>query len=139
MALSPRRTRTFIESVINAFSHVKFEFPGAHTSTQRTLGFASEAIVEIRAGPPMEVSLLFSPTPLPDQAAATAVYLATLAGVTKVEFTSWLRDQLDSNASRQCWTSHGDFGLACVGVERLADQLMLVSVSSRPRDPTRPH
>lgn len=117
-------------AVVRAMSQLHFQFdgPAEQRRSKRVIGFAPESVVEVIAGPPLVVSLLFSASPQPKSLQHSTMSIVTLASVLGVDYTGWLSREIERRGLRAPWRSSRCFGSARVFAEYLTKDAVLLTI-----------
>lgn len=118
------------DSLVRGFRELEFSFdgPGSADGPHSLRGFAPQAVVEVRTGPPTSLTLLLSTTEDEPSKEWSAACIDTLARTLGSDLSVWLAGQLRRVDLASPWRNHRVIGDTDVTVECLCAGAMLLMI-----------
>ncbi len=117
-------------AVVRALSEASFDFEpeDCRGRDSHARGFASESVVEVVAGPPLEVTLLFSASERRSSVIRATRSVVALAAVMGIDYAGWLAREIKLRGLEQPWESKRAFGQADVSAIHLTGDAILLTI-----------
>lgn len=117
-------------ALVRELARIEFEFDSPADRPYRIRGYAPGSVVEVIAGPPLGVTLLFSADDDRPSLVRSTLSLVTLASVLGVDFTDWLAGELRRRGRAACWRAARHFAAGVVRVEHVGRAAMVLHIEA---------
>ena len=120
-------------ALVRELARLDFEFDAQPARPARRFvirGFTADSVVEVSAGPPLSVTLLFSAEADQHSLVRSTLSLITLASVLGVDFTDWLAGQLRRRGRAVPWRAGRRFATGHVRAEHLGRDAVVLTIEA---------